>query len=248
MKVLLLFTLVASLLAGWSQAASAPLKVHVISGSQEYASEASLKEFTGYLQGLGIACTASWGKDKGKTLPNLEPLPSADLLIVFARRLTLPEEEMRIVRGHWAAGKPVIGLRTASHAWGEKGNPDNAEFDRKVLGNHYTGHYGDEKVEVTNVAAQAAHPVLQGVRPFRSRKLYKTAELAPTATALQMGDNGRGREVVTIVNEYNGGRMFYTSLGVPEDFQDDNFRRLLVNAIHWTTRRPPPSPPASPRR
>ncbi len=220
-------------------AAALPLRIHLISGSKEYQSEPSLREFSAYLEKMGFRCTASWGQDKGKTLPNLEPLAQADLMIVFARRMQLPEEQMKVIRAHWEAGKPVIGIRTASHAWGEKDSPDIALFDRQVLGNNYAGHYGDEKVAVTPASGQTAHPVLRGVQPFTSRKLYKNKTLAPTATALQYGDNGKGREVVTLVNEYKGGRMFYTSLGVPEDFQDENFRRLLVNAIYWTTRREP---------
>jgi type 1 glutamine amidotransferase len=157
-------------------------------------------------------------------------------MIVFARRMTLPEEHMKTIRAHWEAGKPVIGIRTASHAWGAD---DNAVFDRRVLGNHYQGHYRDERTVVTNVAAQNSHPVLNGVHPFTSRRLYKAGELAPTATALQIGDKGEGRHVVTLVNEYKGGRMFYTSLGVPEDFRDQNFRRMLMNAIYWCTRTAP---------
>lgn len=239
MKILSFLPLLAGLCAAAVTAAPAPLKIHIISGSEEYKSEASLKEFSAYLQQQGLECSASWGKDKGKELPNLEPLARADVMIVFARRLTLPEEQMKLIRAHWEAGKPIVGIRTASHAWGEKDNPDVPFFDHQVLGNNYNGHYGDEPVAVTSVPAQAAHPVLAGVKPFTSRKLYKNKELAPTATALQIGDNGKARDVVTLVNEYKGGRMFYTSLGVPEDFKDANFRRLLVNAIYWTARREP---------
>lgn len=237
-------TLLAALLAALAVAravAADPLRVHLISGSAEYKSEASLQEFAAHLRSFGLECTASWGQDKGKSLPNLAALPGADVMIVFARRLALPDEQMKLIRAHWEAGKPVIGIRTASHAWGEKDNADNAVFDLQVLGNHYTGHYGDEPVAVANVAAQAAHPVLRGVQAFGTRKLYKAGELAPTATALQTGDNGKGREVVTLVNEYRGGRMFYTSLGVPEDFQNANFRRMLVNALFWAARREPPA-------
>lgn len=39
--------------------------------------------------------------------------------------------------------------------------------------------------------------------------------------------------------EHNGGRIFYTSLGVPEDFANENFRRMLTNAIFWTMHRDP---------
>ena len=58
---------------------------------------------------------------------------------------------------------------------------------------------------------------------------------------LQEGDIGKAKHAVTIANEYKGGRTFFTSLGVPEDFKDPNFRRMVVNAIFWTTRRDPAS-------
>lgn len=44
---------------------------------------------------------------------------------------------------------------------------------------------------------------------------------------------------VTWAHTYKGGRTIYTSMGVPEDFRDENFRRLLTNAIFWTARRDP---------
>jgi type 1 glutamine amidotransferase len=44
---------------------------------------------------------------------------------------------------------------------------------------------------------------------------------------------------VTWAHTYKGGRTIYTSMGVPEDFQDENFRRLLTNAIFWTAQRDP---------
>ena len=58
-----------------------------------------------------------------------------------------------------------------------------------------------------------------------------------STTVLQVGDIGKANYPATLVNDYNSGRVFYTSLGVPEDFQDENFRRLLTNAVFWTTRR-----------
>jgi type 1 glutamine amidotransferase len=38
------------------------------------------------------------------------------------------------------------------------------------------------------------------------------------------------------VNTWKGGRTFYTSLGVPEDFKNEHFKRMLVNAIFWTAK------------
>jgi type 1 glutamine amidotransferase len=43
---------------------------------------------------------------------------------------------------------------------------------------------------------------------------------------------------VAWVREVAGRRIFYTSLGHPDDFRDENFLRLLLNALEWTTRQP----------
>ncbi len=214
--------------------AGEPLRIHFLSGSKEYQSEPSLKAFIADLEKrYRVECSASWGQDKGSSLGNLDALEKADLMVVFCRRQKLPEEQMSTIRRHYESGKPVVGIRTASHPFQEK---DNAHFDRVVLGNHYDGHYGNEKFEVTATSAGRGHPVLAGVKPFQSSRLYKAKELAPSTVVLQTGDIGQGKQPVTIVNEYKGGRMFYTSLGVPGDFALPEFRQLLRNAVFWTTR------------
>lgn len=218
-------------------APDAPLSIHIISGAREYKSEPSLKEFSKFLEeNYKVTTTASWGHDGIKELENLDALKNTELMLIFARRMKLGEEQMKIIRKHWKQGKPIVGIRTASHAFS---NEDNKEFDREVLGNYYRGHHGGEEVKVTNVAEREDHPVLKDVEPFSSRKLYKCGELPETTAVLQIGDIGKAAYPVTMVNEYNGGRVFYTSLGVPQDFQDENFRRMLTNAIFWTTHREP---------
>ena len=213
-----------------------PLHIHFLSGSKEYQSEPSLKAFIGDLQKRyqGVTCTASWGKDKGKSLDNLEELKKADLMVVFCRRQNLPEEQMAIIRAHYEGGKPVLGIRTASHPFQQK---DNEHFDRKVLGNNYAGHYGNEEFVVKNEEAGKDHPVLQNVEPIKSRRLYRARKLIESAIVLQSGDIGKGPHPVTIVHTYKGARMFYTSLGVPEDFRHAGFLQLLRNAVFWTTGR-----------
>ena len=214
---------------------AAPLKIHFISGSREYKSDPSLREFKTYLENnFDMTVTASWGHDGIKLLEGLDALKDADLMLVFARRMKLGEDQMKLIRAHWENGKAIIGLRTASHAFG---NDDNAVFDLKVMGNNYKGHYGNETVKVFN---QTRHPVLKGVGPFNSAKLYKAGPLANDTIVLQIGDIGKDKHPVTMVHEYKGGRVFYSSLGVPEDFKDENFRRMLVNAIYWTTKRQAP--------
>ncbi len=209
------------------------LHIHIISGAREYKSEPSLKAFSKYLQkNYNVKITASWGRDGIKELKNLDSLKSADVLLLFARRMNLNKKDMAIIQKHWEQGKPIVGIRTASHAFSRD---VNKVFDLKVLGNNYKGHYGNEKVKVINVEKE--HPVLRGVKPFESRRLYKTGPLPKTSTVLQIGSIGKQKHPVTLVNTYKGGRMFYTSLGVPEDFQDPNFKRLLVNAIFWASKK-----------
>jgi type 1 glutamine amidotransferase len=214
-------------------AGAEPLRIHIISGSKEYESQASLQPFQAWLSATyDVSITASWVSDGAQDLPEIEKIAETDLLLVFCRRLKLPEAQMALVRAHWEAGKPVVGLRTASHAFSRE---ENETFDRKVLGGNYNGHYGATPVAVKNVAD---HPVLEGVEPFTSGKLYKAGPLADSATLLQTGTSeGDKTESLTWVNSYKGARCFYSSAGIPDDFADDNFRRLLVNAIFWTARR-----------
>jgi type 1 glutamine amidotransferase len=213
------------------------LKVHMI-GVGEYEPAKSLAEFKKHLEeSYRIECTTSLGGN-GKKLDNLAALKSADLLVIFARRMDLPEEQMAIIRAHWEKGKPIVAMRTASHAFQPD---DNAIFDRKVLGGNYRGS-GSYTAPFKAIAAagKADHPILAGIKPITSRGYYGNDKLADDAVVLQVVESERKTpQPVTWVHTYKGGRTFYTSMGVPEDFKDENFRRLLTNAIFWTTQREP---------
>ena len=214
---------------------AAPLKMHIISGAKEYQSEASMKSFSAWMEKhYDVKFTASWGHDGIEKLPNLGALKNTDVMFVFARRMKLVEPQMKLIRAHWAAGKPIVGVRTASHAFQKA---DNEIFDRQVMGGNYLGHFSDEPVKVTHVVKD--HPVLRGVKVFPSGKLYKAGPLAKGTTVLQQGDIGTDKQMVTWVNTWKGGRTFYTSLGVPEDFENKNFKQMLANAIYWTAKRKP---------
>jgi len=118
-------------------------------------------------------------------------------------------------------------------------------FDHEVLGGSYDGHYGKDELAQVRMADEAkTHPVLAGVRPFTTMgKLYKNANLAPDVNVLLRGTTRDYSEPVAWVRTHKGGRVFYTSLGVPEDFQDENFRRLLANAVFWAANRSPAKKP-----
>jgi type 1 glutamine amidotransferase len=231
-RILLLLLL--SSTAAWT--ADQPLAIHIISGSKEYKSEPSLQAFQKELEGrYRVSITASWVKDGAKDLPGVERIAQADLLLIFARRMKLPKEQMAVIRRHWETGKPIVGLRTSSHAFQKE---DNGIFDRQVMGGNYSGHFGNEPVAVSVAEGAIDHPVLKDVGKIESLKLYKAGKLGPAATLLQNGTikSRKATHAVTWANTYKGGRMFYTSLGVPVDFANEQFKRLIINAIFWTTK------------
>jgi len=213
-----------------------PLKICMLAGADEYSGYESLSALKKRLEADGRAvCTLVRGKDKATSLPGIEALNGSDLLLVFLRRCTLPPDQLRVVQDWCKAGKPVVGVRTASHAF-----QNWLEFDKDVLGGNYHGHYNAgpvAKVHLVEVAKD--HPVLAGVEPFESPySLYKNTGLANDVTLLATATADGHTEPVAWTRLHHGGRVFYTSLGGPKDFENPNFLRMLTNAIFWTTRRP----------
>ena len=181
--------------------------------------------------------------DSKTDLPGLEALEKADLLVLYMRRRELPEDQLNRFKAYFAAGKPVVGVRTASHSF-----QNWLEFDKVVLGCNYGRHYGTGKegdaTTVTPASADAAnHPILRGVLAggaWRSNaSLYRVSPLLEGTTPLLVGKwRTEPAEPVAWTNTYKGGRIFYTSLGHPDDFNDPHFRQLLTNAILWALDRP----------
>jgi type 1 glutamine amidotransferase len=219
-----------------SPARPPPLKVCLLSASAEYKSDQSLGELQKLLEAkYNASCTRIFGADQGDKLPNLEAIDTGDVMVLFARRVTLPPEQLERVRKYCAAGKPIVGIRTASHAF-----QNWLPFDKEVLGGNYQGHYGvgpTTQVEIVEKAKD--HPILAGVKPFASpSSLYQNTGTAGDVELLLTGRIPEHTEPLAWTRMHKGGRIFYTSLGSPADFQDENFVRMLVNAIFWTSRRP----------
>jgi len=132
----------------------------LISGEYEYESARTLPAFKQYLStNYGFNCTYL-ERTKGEDIPGLDALDKADLVILFIRRMTLPEEQLAKIRRYVESGKPLIGLRTASHAF-----ENWKEWDHDVLGGNYHNHYGDNLVSPIKIAPEATdHPILKGVK------------------------------------------------------------------------------------
>src|SRR5438552_3951464 len=108
--------LVLSIVAAAVLSAASP-RIVLISGEYEYFSSNSLPAFKQLLEtNYQFQCTYLQ-RTAGEEVPGLEALDRADLMILFMRRMTLPEEQLDRIKKFVAAGKSVIGIRTASHAF-----------------------------------------------------------------------------------------------------------------------------------
>lgn len=237
------------LLAAFSTCAHAA-NIVIMIGEEEYHTWETLPDFAKHdLEPLGHHITLIQAdlSDKNHFPGLIEALPKTDLLLVSVRRRTPHKEELAAVRAHLAAGKPLIGIRTASHAFAllpKATLTDQTlaiwpEFDAQVLGGNYTGHYGKDPATVTAVPGHETHPILNGIdlgKLIAHGGLYKNTPLQPTATPLLTGTiPGQISEPVAWTHQYGSkqSRIFYTSLGHAEDFQIPEFRRLLLNAFAW---------------
>jgi hypothetical protein len=164
----------------------------LVSGDEEYRSEEALTQLAKILaKHHGFGCTVLYAIDpdsgeinpnKGDNIPGLESLRKADLMVIATRFRNLPDAQMKEIDDFLKAGKPVIGLRTATHAfnvpkdraYAHYGNGYGGEkkewadgFGRLVLGEKWISHHGHHGQESTRglVAPGAKdHPILRGIK------------------------------------------------------------------------------------
>jgi type 1 glutamine amidotransferase len=218
-------------LCGFKLVAAQP-RIVLISGEPEYFSSNSLPAFARLLtSNYQFRCTYL-ERTASNNIPGLEALEDADVAIIFVRRMTLPDDQLVRIKKYLDSGKPLIGLRTASHAF-----ENWKEWDHEVLGGNYHMHHGNTLVATARVnAAERNHPILRNVAPeFKTGgSLYKTSPLGEQTTLLLMGSvEGQPPEPMAWTHDYKTARVFYTSLGHPQDFENAAFRQMLVNAVFW---------------
>ncbi len=182
--------------------------------------------------------------------PGLETLEDADLLVIFFRRRALSTEQLGLIRDYLKAGKPLVGIRTANHAFSVHGDVAKGfekwwEFVPEVLGCKNRG-YGpaDKGTNVAIVPEQSKNPILKGIVPQKWHSNGNTYLVAPmldsNATILLTGSFDDKVEPIAWTRDYHGSRVFYTSLGYPDDFDQAPFEKLLINGIFWAMDRPVP--------
>lgn len=161
----------------------------LVSGDEEYRSEEALPQLAKILaQHHGFRCTVLFAIDPRTgeinpevrdNIPGLETLESADLLILFTRFRSLPAAQMKYLVDYIESGRPIIGLRTATHAfdlpddhpyarYSWKSGEWDGGFGRQVLGETWISHHGDHGSQSTRglpAAGMEHHPILRGIEP-----------------------------------------------------------------------------------
>ncbi len=250
-EYLILTTILLSILATTSHAFDKPpLKVCIVSGSFEYNSDESLRPFSEFLEReCNAKVTFLSANGDWENFPGLEALETCDVALFYTRRLRITGEQLEQVKRYCLSGKPIVALRTASH-----GFQNFLEFDKEVLGGNYANHFSGNVTQRVSVVPEAKdHPVLQGIMEFQSlSSLYRTSPLAPDCTVLMTGSVPNEKpEPCVWARTYKGGRVVYIGVGKVEDFENDTFKRLLVNSLFWTANREverQPLPPVSMER
>ncbi|WP_010588528.1 ThuA domain-containing protein [Schlesneria paludicola] len=166
-------------------------KVVLISGDEEYRSEECLPQLAKILSKRhGFACTVLFpiepstgliNPEVNNNIPGLEALKTADLMIIATRFRSLPDDQMKLIADYIESGRPVIGMRTATHAFKfpkgqtySKYSWDNTDvtsyeqgFGRQVLGETWISHHGKHGSESTRgifAKGQEKHPILKGIK------------------------------------------------------------------------------------
>lgn len=180
------------------------LRIVLLAGDEEYRSE-ELMPMLGQLlsQRHGFHCTVLFSTNPESGLidpncqtnvPGMEALQQADLVIMGWRFRNLPDEQMKYFVEYLESGKPLIALRTSTHAFryaGDSTSPyaryrfDDGKwkggFGKQVLGETWVAHHGAHGREGTRGIIRpdmAQHPLLRGVNNvWGDTDVYTVGEL-----------------------------------------------------------------------
>lgn len=183
-----------------------------LAGDHEYRSEEALPALARILaRRYGFKCSVFFTTDPktgfldpgSSNIAGLEALRTADLMVVFLRFQDFPDAEMQHIVDYLDRGGPVVGFRTATHAFqiqrpdakflkyswkGVEGYPGG--FGRQILGETWVSHYGKNHAQSSRLllqAGQAAHPILRGVKDVWVQSGGYTAQPIEGSTVLAMG-------------------------------------------------------------
>lgn len=256
-----------------------PKHLVLVAGDEEYRTEESMPMLGKILsQKHGFKCTVLFAlSPDGKYIdPNnsagvrgWEALDTADLMIIGTRFRKPDAQAAEHITKFLNAGKPIIGLRTSTHAFQGKedfGGLKYDDFGLKILGERWVSHHGAHKRQgARGVIAKdhAAHPILNSVKDvFCPSDVYGVINLTDADQILMRaavtesldpsspniaGEKNDPMQPFAWVHTYqrpNGsgqGTSFCTTGGASVDLVSADLRRLIVNAAYHLTGRTVPA-------
>ncbi len=158
-------------------------------GDDEYRSEDLMPQLAKILAVRhGFKCTLLFAinKETGEidpstldNIPGLKALEKADLMVMFLRFRELPDKQMKYIIDYTNSGKPIIGLRTSTHAFNYRKNKNSpyakysfqdrefkGGYGRQVFGETWINHYGRHQRESTRgliAKGMENHPIVKGI-------------------------------------------------------------------------------------
>ena len=189
-------------------------KIVLISGDEEYRSEEGLPQLAKILaEHHGFTCTVLFsidpasGKinpDETHNIPGLQALDDADLMIIQTRFRDLPDDQMKHVADYISSGKPVIGMRTATHSfaipaghtyskynWNNGGPEWKGGFGREILGETWVNHWGSHGSQSTRgviAPGQQDNPIVRGCKDIWAPTDVYEAHPDTSCTAIILGE------------------------------------------------------------
>ncbi|MCS7017410.1 MAG: ThuA domain-containing protein [Gemmatales bacterium] len=228
-----------------------------VTGDCEYRSEITMPMIAKILENHhDMKCTICYAVDektgeiKPKHLTNirgLEALRTADLAVFYVRYRQLPDDQLKLILDYIQSGKPIVGLRTSTHAFRYTSGPNvqwNDDFGRLVFGQKWIRHHGHDSSTIVYLALKD-HPIARGIASeFHVRSwLYYVMPLEGDCNILAQGIAVKGElpsknifgtpNPVAWTKHFGKARVFFTTLGHPKDFEIESVRKLLINGIYW---------------
>lgn len=172
-------------------------RIVFLTGDEEYRSEEGMPQLARILARLGFHCTVLFAIDKKTStidpgvldnIPGLEALDRADLMVIFTRFRDLPDAQMKHFVDYVESGRPIVGLRTATHAFDMKTSKTylryswrNAEWDggfgRQVLGETWVAHHGGHGSQSTRGIPQDTPKTQAILRGIGEKSVWDTTDV-----------------------------------------------------------------------
>ncbi|MFY9234598.1 MAG: ThuA domain-containing protein [Fimbriimonadaceae bacterium] len=184
----------------------------LLAGDEEYRSEEALPQLAkilafrhGFKTTVLFSLNAQGEIDPNtrNNQPGMNSLYTADLVVMLLRFREWPDAQMKPFVDYYLAGKPIIALRTSTHAFDYRDDSESpyrrfgwqskewsGGFGRQVLGETWISHWGIHGTQATRGVVPSSaktHPILRGVHSiFGDTDVYEAAP-PPDAEILVTG-------------------------------------------------------------